>query len=103
VVGVLGILMAVSAGTGLAFHWRRLRRDLFVLAPRAHPRKAWSSIHKFGGVWALPFHLLTALTGRVAGAGIADRHPRIQRRAAGDRGRGHRDAAADRRDRPARA
>lgn len=63
VVGILGVTMAVSLIAGLVFHWRKLRRDLFHLRLHAPGRKAWSDLHKFGGVWALPFHLVIALTG----------------------------------------
>lgn len=62
-VGVLGIVMLVSAGTGLWFHWRRVRRDLFNLRLGEHARKAWGDLHKLLGIWAFPFHLVIALTG----------------------------------------
>lgn len=63
VVGFLGLAMLASLLAGLIFHWNRLRRDLFHLRLTAAPRKAWSDLHKFTGVWALPFHLIIALTG----------------------------------------
>lgn len=62
-VGILGIVMLFSAGTGLWFHWRRLRRDLFNLRLGDHARKAWGDLHKLLGVWAFPFHIVIALTG----------------------------------------
>lgn len=62
-VGILGIVMLVSLGTGLWFHWRRLRRDLFNLRLGEQARKAWGDLHKLLGVWVLPFHLVIALTG----------------------------------------
>jgi len=62
-IGILGITMLVSSGTGLWFHWRRLRRDLFNFRLGAHARKAWGDIHKAFGVWAFPFHIVIALTG----------------------------------------
>ncbi len=62
-VGMLGIGMLVSIGTGLWFHWRRLRRDLFHLRIGDRARKAWGDVHKFIGVWLFPFHLVIALTG----------------------------------------
>lgn len=63
IVGALGVTMAVSILAGLWLHWPHLRRDLFHLRLGAHRRKAWSDLHKAGGVWALPFHLVIALTG----------------------------------------
>lgn len=63
IVGALGVTMAVSILAGLWLHWPHLRRDLFHLRLGAHRRKAWSDLHKVGGVWALPFHLVIALTG----------------------------------------
>jgi len=63
IVGIFGVLMAVSLVTGLIFHWRRIRRDATHLRLGGHPRKAWSDLHKFTGVWAFPFHLVIALTG----------------------------------------
>ena len=62
-VGIVGIAMLVSLGTGLWFHWRRLRRDLFNLRLASHGRKALGDLHKLFGVWVLPFHLVIALTG----------------------------------------
>jgi len=63
IVGISGVLMAVLLITGLIFHWRRIRRDARHLRLGEHPRKAWSDLHKFSGVWAFPFHLVIALTG----------------------------------------
>ena len=63
IVGLLGVTMAVSLLAGLWFHWPHLRRDLFHLRLGEHRRKAWADLHKFGGIWALPFHLIIALTG----------------------------------------
>ncbi|HWJ70621.1 MAG TPA: PepSY-associated TM helix domain-containing protein [Sphingobium sp.] len=63
IVGALGVAMVVSIVAGLVFHWPRLRRDAFHLRLGAHRRKAWSDLHKMGGVWALAFHLVIALTG----------------------------------------
>lgn len=62
-VGLLGIVMLMSAITGLWFHWHRLRRDLFNFRLGAHARKAWGDLHKVFGVWAFPFHIIIALTG----------------------------------------
>ena len=62
-VGLLGMAMLLSAVTGLWFHWRRLRRDLFNFRLGAHARKAWGDLHKVFGVWAFPFHIIIALTG----------------------------------------
>ncbi|MCC5862487.1 MAG: PepSY domain-containing protein [Gammaproteobacteria bacterium] len=62
-VGLLGLFMLVSLVSGVWFHWRRLRRDLFHLRLREHARKAWGDLHKLLGVWLLPFHLIIALTG----------------------------------------
>jgi len=63
IVGLLGVTMAASLIAGLWFHWPHLRRDLFHLRLGEHRRKVWADLHKFGGVWALPFHLVIALTG----------------------------------------
>ena len=63
VVGALGLTMFVSLVAGLWFHWPHVRRDLFHLRLTSHRRKAWSDLHKMSGVWALPFHLIIALTG----------------------------------------
>lgn len=63
IVGALGLTMAVSILAGLWFHWPHLHRDLFHLRLGAHRRKAWADLHKAGGVWALPFHIVIALTG----------------------------------------
>lgn len=63
IVGALGLVMTVSIVAGLWFHWPQLRRDLFRLRLREHRRKALSDLHKFGGVWAIPFHLVIAVTG----------------------------------------
>ena len=62
-VGALGLLMALGLLSGLALHWRRLGRDLF-LQPLAHAgRRRWTDIHKLTGVWLLCMHLVLALTG----------------------------------------
>jgi len=63
IVGALGVTMFVSLVAGLWFHWPHIRRDLYNLRLAAHPRKAWADLHKIIGVWALPFHLVIALTG----------------------------------------
>ena len=63
IVGALGVAMFVSVVAGLWFHWPHIRRDLLHLRLGSHRRKAWSDLHKMGGVWALPFHLIIALTG----------------------------------------
>lgn len=62
-VGLLGVTMLVSVIAGLWFHWPHIRRDLFHLRLRAHRRKAWADLHKFFGVWGLPFLLIIAATG----------------------------------------
>lgn len=63
IVGALGLLMALGLLSGLALHWRRLKRDLF-LQPLLHAgRRRWSDIHKLTGTWLLFMHLLLALTG----------------------------------------
>ena len=63
VVGALGVAMALSMVTGLAFHWKKLRRDLFRLRLGSHPRQAFSDLHKAVGVWLLPVHIVVTLTG----------------------------------------
>lgn len=62
-VGLLGVTMAVSIIAGTWFHWPHIRRDLFKLRLGEHRRKAWSDLHKFTGVWSLPFLLIIAVTG----------------------------------------
>ncbi len=49
VVGVLGLVMLFSVGTGLWFHWRRVRRDLLHLGLGQHARNAWGDLHKMWG------------------------------------------------------
>jgi len=61
-VGVLGITMLASLVLGVLVH-RQILRDLFRLRLGRHGRQAWSDLHKFSGIWGLPFHLLIALTG----------------------------------------
>jgi len=63
IVGALGLTMFASIVAGLWFHLPQLKRDLFHLRLGSHRRKAWADLHKFGGVWALPFHVVIALTG----------------------------------------
>lgn len=74
-VGGFGVVMAVSLVSGLVFHWKRIRRDLFNLRLNDHTRKAWSDLHKFAGVWAIPFHLVIVLTGAWLGLETLIRPP----------------------------
>lgn len=75
IVGVLGVLMLASIVSGLVFHWRRLRKDLFHLRLDAHARKAWSDVHKAVGVWTLPFAVIIALTGAWLGVEVVIKIP----------------------------
>ncbi|HET9679250.1 MAG TPA: PepSY-associated TM helix domain-containing protein, partial [Gammaproteobacteria bacterium] len=61
-VGVFGLAMLVSIITGVLIH-KHIFRDFFKLRLKRSFRLALSDIHKAGGVWALLFHIIIAITG----------------------------------------
>ena len=62
VVGPLAVVLLLSAVTALTFY--RIRwSDLLLRQRPAGPRTFWSSAHRAGGVWTLPFTLVFAVTG----------------------------------------
>jgi len=66
VVGIFGTILMASIVTGLLAH-RRILRDAFRLRWGGTRRLADADLHNRVGVWALPFHLIVALTGSVLG------------------------------------
>lgn len=66
VVGIFGTILMASIVTGLLAH-RRILRDAFRLRWGGTRRLANADLHNRLGVWALPFHLIVALTGSVLG------------------------------------
>lgn len=62
IIGGIGVLMLVSAISGVLVH-RKLFSQLFTLRRGRGPRLWLSDAHKLVGVWLLPFHLLVAATG----------------------------------------
>ena len=66
VVGIFGTILMASIVTGLLAH-RRILRDAFRLRWGGTRRLANADLHNRVGVWALPFHLIVALTGSVLG------------------------------------
>jgi uncharacterized iron-regulated membrane protein len=68
VVGVLGVMLAALAITGVAAH-PRIFRDAFRLRPRGSRQLAQADWHNRLGVWTLPFALALALTGAFIGLG----------------------------------
>lgn len=62
IVGILGLLLMSSLVTGLIAH-RKIFLDAFFIRRSGSPRLFQADIHNRLGAWALPFHLLIALTG----------------------------------------
>ena len=65
-VGVIGTILLAAIGTGLLAH-RRILKDAFRLRRGGSPRLANADLHNRIGIWALPFHLIVALTGSLLG------------------------------------
>lgn len=66
-VGLIGVALVLSIATGLILHRRRLLRELLRLRRDGSRRLLLSDLHKRLAVWALLFHLLSALTGAFLG------------------------------------
>lgn len=62
VVGLLGVIMALSIISGIIIH-RHIFRDLLLMRWGRSFRVVVSDLHKVLGVWAVLFHLVIALTG----------------------------------------
>lgn len=65
-VGIIGTLLLASLISGLLAH-RRVFRDAFRLRLGGSPRLSNADLHNRIGIWALPFHLIVALTGSLLG------------------------------------
>ena len=65
-VGIFGTLLLASIVTGLFAH-RRILKDAFRLRLGGSGRLSNADFHNRIGVWALPFHLIVALTGSLLG------------------------------------
>jgi uncharacterized iron-regulated membrane protein len=63
-VGIIGMAMLLSIGTGVLIH-KHIFRDLFRMRWKRgdNGRALLSELHKWVGVWALAFHIVIATTG----------------------------------------
>ncbi|MES2272381.1 MAG: PepSY-associated TM helix domain-containing protein [Pseudomonadota bacterium] len=66
IVGMFGTILLASIVTGLLAH-RRILKDAFRLRWGGSRRLTNADLHNRVGVWALPFHLIVALTGSLLG------------------------------------
>ena len=66
IVGIFGTILLASIVTGLLAH-RRILKDAFRLRWGGSRRLTNADLHNRIGVWALPFHLIVALTGSLLG------------------------------------
>lgn len=66
VVGLFGTILLASLVTGILAH-RRILKDAFRLRWGGTRRLTNADLHNRIGVWALPFHLIVALTGSLLG------------------------------------
>lgn len=66
IVGIFGTILLASIVTGLLAH-RRILKDAFRLRWGGTRRLTNADLHNRIGVWALPFHLIVALTGSLLG------------------------------------
>lgn len=66
IVGIFGTILLASIVTGLLAH-RRIIKDAFRLRWGGTKRLSNADLHNRIGVWALPFHLIVALTGSLLG------------------------------------
>ncbi|MEC3909748.1 PepSY-associated TM helix domain-containing protein [Sphingobium sp. CR2-8] len=66
IVGIFGTILLASIVTGLLAH-RRIIKDAFRLRWGGSRRLTNADLHNRVGVWALPFHLIVALTGSLLG------------------------------------
>jgi uncharacterized iron-regulated membrane protein len=66
IVGIFGTILLASIVTGLLAH-RRILKDAFRLRWGGSRRLTNADLHNRVGVWALPFHLIVALTGSLLG------------------------------------
>lgn len=66
IVGLFGTLLLASIVTGLLAH-RRILKDAFRLRLGGSARLSNADLHNRIGAWALPFHLIVALTGSLLG------------------------------------
>ncbi len=62
VVGLLGLFLVSSLLTGLVAH-RKILIDAFFVRRSGSPRLFQADVHNRLGAWALPFHLVIAVTG----------------------------------------
>lgn len=70
VVGLSGLVMLLSAATGILVHRKPLRQAFTCRRGRSHLLR-YTDWHKLMGLWGLPFHLMIAYTGALLGlAGI---------------------------------
>lgn len=66
IVGMFGTILLASIVTGLLAH-RRIIKDAFRMRWGGSRRLTNADLHNRVGVWALPFHLIVALTGSLLG------------------------------------
>lgn len=66
IVGLFGTLLLASLVTGILAH-RRILKDAFRLRRGGSTRLTNADLHNRIGLWALPFHLIVALTGSLLG------------------------------------
>lgn len=66
IVGIVGIVLALSILTGVVAH-TRITRDLFALRWHRSVRLKWQDTHKVFGLWGLPFYGMISLTGAFLG------------------------------------
>lgn len=61
IVGIAAVVMLITLATGLYGH-RSSIKDMVMVRLRSSPR-AWVDAHNLTGVFAIPFHLMIAVTG----------------------------------------
>lgn len=66
IVGIAGIIMLVSAVTGIFIHGKIIR-EFFTLRLKRSQRLKWQDSHKVLGILGLPFSLMVAFTGAFLG------------------------------------